>query len=87
MTPQKPAIIVDGFAPRLALFYGGIFVAMGIQLPFLPVWLAAKGLDSAAIGAVLALPMVVRVAAVRPASQALLPIPCRGAARGKAILK
>lgn len=64
MTSQKPPIIADGFAPRLALFYGGIFVAMGIQLPFLPVWLAAKGLDSAAIGAVLALPMVVRVAAV-----------------------
>ena len=54
----------DGFAPRLVLFYVGIFAASGIQLPFLPVWLAAKGLDSAAIGVVLALPMVVRVVAV-----------------------
>jgi PPP family 3-phenylpropionic acid transporter len=64
MRSHKPAIIADGFALRLALFYGGVFVAMGIQLPFLPVWLAAKGLDAAAIGMVLAVPMVMRVAAV-----------------------
>lgn len=63
-------MIGDGFAPRLVLFYVGIFVASGIQLPFLPVWLAAKGLDSAAIGAVLAVPMVVRVAAVPLVTQA-----------------
>lgn len=64
MPSQKPPIIADGFAPRLALFYAGIFAASGVQLPFLPVWLAAKGLDPAAIGAILAVPMLVRVAAV-----------------------
>jgi PPP family 3-phenylpropionic acid transporter len=70
MTTQKSATIGDGFAPRLALFYVGIFVASGVQLPFLPVWLAAKGLDSAAIGLVLAVPMVVRMAAVPLVTQA-----------------
>jgi PPP family 3-phenylpropionic acid transporter len=35
-----------------------------VQLPFLPVWLAARGLDAGAIGGVLAVPMVVRVFAI-----------------------
>jgi MFS transporter, PPP family, 3-phenylpropionic acid transporter len=52
------------FAWRLALFYAALFVALGVQLPFLPVWLAAKGLDADMIGIVLAIPMVVRVFAI-----------------------
>lgn len=64
MRSLKPTTITDRFAPRLALFYGGVFVAGGIQMPFLPVWLAAKGLDAQAIGVLLAVPMVVRVVAV-----------------------
>ena len=35
-----------------------------MQLPFLPVWLAAKGLDAASIGLVLAVPMVVRAVVI-----------------------
>ena len=35
-----------------------------MQLPFLPVWLAAKGLDADMIGIVLAIPMIVRVLAI-----------------------
>ncbi len=61
-----PAFFV-GRAPftwRLAAFYAALFVALGVQLPFLPVWLAAKGLDAGAIGVVLAVPMVVRVFAI-----------------------
>ncbi|MET0471542.1 MAG: MFS transporter [Xanthobacteraceae bacterium] len=53
-----------GFARRLALFYAALFVALGVQLPFLPVWLAAKGLDADMIGIVLAIPMIVRVFAI-----------------------
>jgi MFS transporter, PPP family, 3-phenylpropionic acid transporter len=49
---------------RLALLYAAIFVAIGIQLPFFPVWLAAKGLDAPAIGFVLAAPTLVRIFAV-----------------------
>src|SRR5215216_2375549 len=52
------------FALRLALFYAALFLTVGAQLPLLPVWLAAKGLDPRTIGIVLAVPMVVRVFAI-----------------------
>ena len=60
----------SGFAPRLAGLYAAIFVMAGIQLPFFPVWLEAKGLDAGTIGLVLAMPMVVRVFAIPVASHA-----------------
>ena len=53
-----------GFAARLAAFYAAIFVVVGIQLPFFPLWLTAKGLDAQMIGVVLAAPMIVRIVAV-----------------------
>jgi PPP family 3-phenylpropionic acid transporter len=63
--PHHPQVIAAaGFARRLALFYAAIFVAVGIQLPFFPLWLEAKGLDARAIGLVLAAPMIVRVFAI-----------------------
>ena len=65
------------FAWRLAVFYAALFVALGVQLPFLPLWLAAKGLDAGAIGVALALPMVVRVFAI--------PLATRGADRHDAL--
>jgi len=52
------------FAWRLAAFYAALFIALGVQLPFLPVWLAARGLDAGSIGMVLAIPMVARVFAI-----------------------
>jgi PPP family 3-phenylpropionic acid transporter len=52
------------FALRLKVFFAALFVTLGVQLPFLPVWLAAKGLDAQAIGVVLAIPVVVRIIAV-----------------------
>jgi PPP family 3-phenylpropionic acid transporter len=63
MAQSRPAI-ADSFTTRLALFYAGFFVSAGIQMPFFPAWLAAKGLDSSAIGVVLTAPIVVRVLAV-----------------------
>ena len=59
--PQQPA---DAFAPRLAVFFAASFVAFGIQLPFFPLWLGAKGLDARLIGLALAIPMIVRVFAI-----------------------
>jgi MFS transporter, PPP family, 3-phenylpropionic acid transporter len=53
-----------GFAPRLAALYAGVFIVAGIQLPFFPVWLKAKGLDPQMIGLVLAAPIVARLIAV-----------------------
>jgi PPP family 3-phenylpropionic acid transporter len=40
---------------RLALFYAAHFGHMGIVLPFLPLWLLSLGLDSVAIGLLVAL--------------------------------
>jgi PPP family 3-phenylpropionic acid transporter len=61
MTRLNPANVNDSFAPRLALAYAAFFLASGWYLPFFPVWLAARGLDPAAIGIVLAAAQVVRV--------------------------
>ena len=48
------------FAVRLALFYAAIFALFGCQLPFLPVWLRAVGIDAAWIGVISAVPAVTR---------------------------
>jgi len=94
MAPQSRAI-ADGFAARLALFYAGLFVVVGIQLPFFPVWLKAKGLDAEAIGIVLATPILVRVVAVplagrladrRGALRQVLVLSSIGAAVGYAVV-
>ena len=58
-----------GFAPRLAALYAAIFAMGGIQLPFFPVWLKAKGLDPGMIGVVLAAPMIVRMVAIPAAAR------------------
>jgi PPP family 3-phenylpropionic acid transporter len=52
------------FAVRLALLYAGIFAAIGVQMPFLPLWLEAKGLDAPTIGALLAAGTATRLIAV-----------------------
>jgi PPP family 3-phenylpropionic acid transporter len=62
MRPSDQSIF--GFAPRLAALYAAMFVMLGIQLPFFPLWLKAKGLDAQMIGVVLAIPMLVRVFAI-----------------------
>lgn len=59
-----------GLVPRLAAFYAAMFIVIGIQFPFFPVWLKAKGLDPQAIGLVLAVPMIVRVFAIPLAARA-----------------
>src|SRR5262245_5983026 len=58
------------FAQRMAMFYASTFVAMGVHLPFLPVWLTAKGLTPQTIGVVLALPMILRLFAIPLATRA-----------------
>lgn len=66
-----------GFVPRLAAFYAALFILPGIQMPFFPVWLKAKGLDPKMIGIVLAVPLVARVLAI--------PVVTRAADRRNAI--
>jgi PPP family 3-phenylpropionic acid transporter len=52
------------FALRVTLLYSSVFGTIGIQMPFLPIWLAANGLDERTIGAVLAAATAARVLAV-----------------------
>jgi PPP family 3-phenylpropionic acid transporter len=54
----------SGLAARLAIFYAALFVQLGIQMPFFPVWLKAKDVDAGMIGIVLAAPIVARLLAV-----------------------
>jgi MFS transporter, PPP family, 3-phenylpropionic acid transporter len=59
-----PSLLHSSFALRLAIFYAALFAALGVQVPFLPLWFAAKGLDASTIGMVLSVPMIVRLLAI-----------------------
>ncbi len=48
---------------RLASFYAALFLVIGIQLPFFPVWLAGRGMSASEIGAILAATSGVRIVA------------------------
>ncbi len=48
-------------AVRLSVHFGGMFLVIGILMPFWPVWLSSKGLNASEIGLVLAAGSVVRV--------------------------
>ncbi|MFG1299010.1 MFS transporter [Xanthobacter sp. V3C-3] len=56
-----------GAAPALRLRLGGtyaaFFLALGIQVPYLPLWLEDRGLGPQAIGLALAVPMLARLVA------------------------
>ncbi|MCC0805827.1 MFS transporter [Methylobacterium sp. W2] len=53
-------------ATRLSLLYAVVFVEIGIAMPFMPVWLKALGLDARIIGALLALPIAMKIIATAP---------------------
>jgi PPP family 3-phenylpropionic acid transporter len=65
-----PQFSTDHFAWRLGLFYAAFFFFGGVQLPFFPVWLEARGLDARTIGIVIAVPMLVRIVATPLITQA-----------------
>jgi PPP family 3-phenylpropionic acid transporter len=48
-------------AARFALFYGGLFLVLGIYLPYFPLWLDGRGIPEASIGLVLAIPAWLRI--------------------------
>ncbi|HEY5607508.1 MAG TPA: MFS transporter [Alphaproteobacteria bacterium] len=58
-----PQFSTDHFALRLGAFYAAYFFFGGVQLPFFPLWLEARGLDARTIGVVIAAPMIVRIVA------------------------
>jgi PPP family 3-phenylpropionic acid transporter len=51
----------DRFALKLGLFYAAYFFFGGVQLPYFPLWLEARGLDARTIGFVIAVPTLVRI--------------------------
>lgn len=61
----------EDFGLRLKIFYACLFGILGIQLPFFPLWLEARGLDAQAIGTVLAVPIAMRIIAVPLLSRAV----------------
>src|SRR6201990_3291114 len=61
---SEPAAMSFGFSVRLAGIYATAYAMVGIQLPFFPLWLSAKGIEAGMIGLVLAVPQVVRVLAI-----------------------
>ena len=63
MSPSPP---VEPNAARLSLIYAVVFVEIGIAMPFMPVWLNALDLDARVIGALLALPIAVKIVATAP---------------------
>lgn len=46
---------------RLGAFYGALFLVVGVHLPYLPVWLDARGLSAEEIAVVTAAPLFLRV--------------------------
>ena len=52
------------FSLRLSAFNAFLFLGSGIQLPFLPLWLKAKGLPEAEIALIVAMMVAVRILAI-----------------------
>ncbi len=51
-----------GSGPRFSIFYGALFFAAGVQLPFWPLWLSGRGLPVEEVGILLAAGTWARVA-------------------------
>nr|WP_284694340.1 MFS transporter [Rhodoplanes serenus] len=48
---------------RPAVLYAALFLELGINLPFFPIWLQSRSIDEAMIGVILAAPLVARIVA------------------------
>ena len=54
MIPASPAL-------RFSAYYGAVFLALGVYLPFWPLWLSSRGLDASDVGLVLASASWIRI--------------------------
>ena len=55
--------MINQTAVRTGAVYGSLLFMVGVMLPFLPVWLAARGFSIAEVAFALAMQSVVRVVA------------------------
>jgi PPP family 3-phenylpropionic acid transporter len=69
MTAERH-LSTDGFAFRTAFFYAVSCILMGVQLPFFPVWLEAKGFEAGQVGAILSATALMRIVSVTTATRA-----------------
>lgn len=63
LSDQNPRPSRHGFALRVSLYYAAFFLVIGVNLPFIPLWLDARGLSAPEIATVLGVPMIIRVIA------------------------
>ena len=63
LPPLTPEQLVKPrhFELRISLIFGALFIALGVHLPYFPLWLEAKGFDAEQIGIILSAPMFLRV--------------------------
>jgi PPP family 3-phenylpropionic acid transporter len=62
MSADEAARERRSFAARVSVLFAAIFVVAGTNLPYLPIWLDWAGLGSREIAAIMAVPLLVRVA-------------------------
>ncbi|MEZ5899589.1 MAG: MFS transporter [Hyphomicrobiaceae bacterium] len=58
---EEARTAIRGLSIRISVFYGALFVILGMHVPFTPVWLASRGLSAGEISAILAVPFFLRV--------------------------
>lgn len=59
---SSPADPGGGYGLRVAFYFAALFVIFGVLIPFLPVWLDARGLDAGEVAIVMAIPFILRLA-------------------------
>jgi len=61
LLPQRQTLHALPLGTSVALFFGAVFLAFGVIVPYFPVWLNAKGLSPIEISTITAAPLFVRV--------------------------
>lgn len=59
MTPSQPP--AGAWALRLSMFFGALFLILGVHLTYLPVWLDGRGLSATEIALASSAPMLMRL--------------------------
>jgi PPP family 3-phenylpropionic acid transporter len=60
-TPGMPEATAARLGVRISLFFGALFLAYGVVVPYFPVWLDSRGLDPLQISTVTAAPLFLRL--------------------------
>ncbi len=58
--PQTPPHLSTGYAVRVSVFFGALFLIYGVYLPYMPLWLKGQGLSVGQIAIITATPYILR---------------------------